>query len=148
MILVHDQHRKELAGGFRHTTNNRMEIMAALVGLRALKTPCVVTLYSDSQYLVESMTLGWVQQWKARGWHRGKEAKPIPNADLWRDLLDAAMSHEISFEWVKGHVGHRENERCDRLAVRAASQTQLPPDEGFEKAHSGAQAQPSLFEND
>ena len=120
-----------------------MEIMAAIVGLRALKTRSAVKLYSDSRYLAESMTKGWAQQWRANRWRRGKRGKAL-NSDLWEALLDLCARHEVEFIWVKGHQGNTENERCDRLSMQAAQRPDLPADPGYEpedEAHT-----PSLFD--
>lgn len=131
VVLLYDKHRKELSGGFRRTTNNRMEIMAALAGLRALKSPCAVTLLTDSQYLQKSMMLGWAKRWRANGWMRDREHK-ASNHDLWEQLLDVSATHQVKFKWVKGHAGNKENERCDELSTRAARQPDLPVDVGYE----------------
>ena len=132
VVLLYNGHRRELSGGFRLTTNNRMEMMAAIVGLEALKTRCRVTLSSDSQYLVDAITLGWAQRWRANGWLRNKKDRAV-NPDLWERLLDLCDQHEVTFRWVRGHAGNRENERCDRLATQAARQKDLPADTGYEK---------------
>lgn len=124
------EHRRELSGGFRLTTNNRMEILAAIVGLEALIRPCHVDLYSDSRYLVQAISDGWVEGWIRRGWKRGKNEK-VKNVDLWKRLMGAMESHEVVFHWVKGHAGHPENERCDALAVEAALGQDLPEDQGY-----------------
>ncbi len=124
------EHRRELSGGFRLTTNNRMEILAAIVGLEALIRPCHVDLYSDSRYLVQAISDGWVEGWIRRGWKRGKNEK-VKNVDLWKRLMEAMDSHEVVFHWVKGHAGHPENERCDVLAVEAALGRDLPEDQGY-----------------
>ncbi len=124
------EHRRELSGGFCMTTNNRMEILAAIVGLEALIRPCRVELYSDSQYLVKAITDGWVDGWIRRGWKRGKNEK-VRNVDLWKRLIAAMEPHEVNFHWVKGHAGHPENERCDALAVAASQGEALPEDEGY-----------------
>lgn len=124
------EHRRELSGGFRLTTNNRMEILAAIVGLEALIRPCHVDLYSDSRYLVQAISDGWVEGWIRRGWKRGKNEK-VKNVDLWKRLMEAMESHEVVFHWVKGHAGHPENERCDALAVEAALGRDLPEDQGY-----------------
>lgn len=131
VVLLYGQHRKELSGGFRLTTNNRMEMMAAIIGLRALKTRCSVTLYSDSQYLVESVTKGWAKRWRSNNWKRNKKEYAI-NPDLWEQVLDLCEQHEVEFQWVKGHAGNIENERCDCLAAKAAQEEDLPPDLGYE----------------
>jgi ribonuclease HI len=130
VILLYQGHRRELSGGYRKTTNNRMEIMAAIVGLEALKERCEVTLYSDSEYLVNAMSKGWIQRWRANGWKRNKREKVL-NPDLWERLLRLCELHEVQFSWVKGHGGTPENVRCDQLAVQAAQQPDLPVDEGY-----------------
>ena len=132
VVLRYGPHEKRLSAGFRRTTNNRMEIMAAIAGLEALKDPCRVTLYSDSKYLVDAMTLGWVTRWKANGWKRNKTDRAV-NVDLWERLLDACRPHDVRFQWVKGHAGHPENEACDALANQAATGPDLPPDEPYER---------------
>lgn len=131
IVLMYQQHRKELSGGFRLTTNNRMEMMAAIVGLEALKFPCEVRLYTDSRYLVDAMTQGWAKRWQANGWKRNKK-EMAKNPDLWQTLLELCQQHQVEFAWVKGHAGDPENECCDRLAVEAAQQSDLPPDLGYE----------------
>ncbi|NOZ21674.1 MAG: ribonuclease HI [Planctomycetes bacterium] len=130
-LLVHDKRRKEISGGFRRTTNSRMEIMAAIAAIKTLKRPCRATLYSDSKYLVDSMRLGWARRWRANGWRRNKRDL-AQNPDLWAELLDLCDQHEVEFVWVKGHADHPENQRCDDLAVGASQRTDLPPDEGYE----------------
>jgi ribonuclease HI len=132
VVMLYGQHRKELSGGFRLTTNNRMELFAAIVGLEALTSRCSVKLYSDSLYLVNGMRDGWALRWRSRGWWRTTKHKAV-NPDLWARLLDAAEHHDVEFLWVKGHAGNRENERCDRLAEGAATGKNLPPDEGYER---------------
>jgi ribonuclease HI len=131
VVMLYGKHRKELAGGFRLTTNNRMELFAAIVGLEALKSRCLVKLYSDSQYVVQAMREGWALRWRSRGWKRNKKDKAV-NPDLWARLLDASSRHDVEFLWVKGHAGIPENERCDYLAETAATGKDLPPDEGYE----------------
>ena len=124
-------HRRELSGGFKKTTNNRMEILAAIVGLEALIRPCQVELYSDSQYLVKAFNEHWIDGWIKKNWKRnGKE--PVKNTDLWKRLLAAMEPHTVTFHWVKGHAGHPENERCDKLATSAADGEDLLVDEGLE----------------
>ena len=120
VILRFGTAEKELSGGEASTTNNRMELLAAITGLRALKEPCEVTLYSDSQYLINGITKGWAQNWKKNGWRRGNK-EPALNPELWDELLTLCARHKVHFEWVRGHAGHPENERCDKLAVAAAS---------------------------
>ncbi|MCD7956595.1 MAG: ribonuclease HI [Lachnospiraceae bacterium] len=112
-------HEKELSQGYIKTTNNRMELMAAIVGLEALNRPCEVELYSDSQYLINAFNQHWLDGWIKRNWMRNK-TDPVKNVDLWKRLLAAAGPHRITWHWVKGHDGHPENERCDRLATSAA----------------------------
>ena len=112
-------HEREYSQGYIRTTNNRMELMAAIVGLEALNRPCEVRLYSDSKYLTDAFNQKWIEGWIRRGWKRGKN-EPVKNMDLWKRLLAAAEPHSIQFIWVKGHDGHPENERCDRLATAAA----------------------------
>ena len=112
-------HEKELSQGYIKTTNNRMELMAAIAGLEALKTNCDVTLYSDSKYLVDAFNKHWIEGWLAKDWKRGKN-EPVKNTDLWKRLLAAKEKHNVTFVWVKGHDGHEFNERCDRLATSAA----------------------------
>jgi len=131
-ILIYQGHKKELSGGYRQTTNNRMEIMAAIVGLEALRGKCEVTLYSDSEYLVKAMSRKWVQRWRAKGWKRNKREKAL-NPDLWERLLQLCEYHEVRFSWVKGHAGTPENVRCDELAMQAAQQPNLLADEGYAK---------------
>ncbi|HON12175.1 MAG: ribonuclease HI [Fibrobacter sp.] len=127
VILRYNGVEKELKGGFRNTTNNRMELMGAIKGLEALKEPCEVTIVTDSQYLVNAVEKGWAVKWKSRGWMRGKGEKAL-NPDLWDRLLTLLSKHKVHFEWVRGHQGHPENERCDRMAVEAASGKDLPED--------------------
>lgn len=129
-ILIHGIIRKELHGGFRMTTNNRMEIFVAIAGLEALKAPCKVRLHSDSKYLVDSMSKGWVRRWKEKGWWRTKKEKAL-NVDLWKRLLTACDKHQVEFVWVKGHAGNPENERADELSTLLLKRLDLPPDEGY-----------------
>lgn len=119
-ILRYGGAEKELSGGEAETTNNRMELMAAIAGLEALKERCAVTLYSDSKYLTDAIKCGWAVKWRANGWRRGRNA-PALNADLWERLLGLLENHEVEIVWVKGHAGHPENERCDRLAVEQSA---------------------------
>lgn len=126
-ILIYQGKSKEINGGFRKTTNNRMEIMAAIMGLEALKTPCKVTLLSDSKYLVDAMRKGWVRRWQANGWKRNKKDHAL-NTDLWARLLKLCERHDVEFKWTRGHAGTPENERCDYLANQAALKPNLPED--------------------
>jgi ribonuclease HI len=132
VVLRYAGRRKELCGGFRRTTNNRMEIYAAIRGLEALKEPCQVTLYSDSEYLVKAMTEGWAARWKQRGWMRNSK-EPALNPDLWQRLLALCEQHRVTFVWLRGHAGTPENERCDWLSRQALRQPDLPVDEGYER---------------
>ncbi|MBN2390598.1 MAG: ribonuclease HI [Anaerolineae bacterium] len=141
VVLRYGEHVRELAGGFRRTTNNRMEILAAIEGLRALKETCTVTLHSDSQYLVDAINKGWVKRWQAKGWMRNKKERAL-NIDLWLQLLPLLEKHNVTFVWVRGHVGNPDNERCDALAKQAAAQKNLPPDEVYEAEHAVRAAQP------
>ena len=118
-ILVYGRHEREISGGEERTTNNRMELRAAIEGLRALKEPCEVTLYSDSKYLVDAFTLGWVEDWERQNYRRGRSSE-VKNPDLWEELVTLCRVHTVSFVWVKGHNGHEYNERCDRLATAFA----------------------------
>ncbi len=115
-ILRYKDHEKELSGGEAVTTNNRMELMAAITALESLKEPCDVTLCSDSKYMIDAIEKKWVYKWKANGWMRNKK-DPALNPDLWQRLLDQLEHHNVTLVWVKGHAGHPENERCDALAV-------------------------------
>jgi ribonuclease HI len=126
-ILRCDGREKELSGGFRNTTNNRMELMGAIVALEALKEPCEAVVTTDSQYLVNAVEKGWVYGWKAKGW-RGSNKKPVKNIDLWERLLVSLARHKVTFRWIRGHAGHVENEQCDMLAVDAISAPHLPED--------------------
>ncbi len=132
VLLAPPNHRKELSGGFRLTTNNRMELMAVCVGLEALKVePCDVTVYSDSQYVVNAVEKGWVFGWERKGF------KDKKNPDLWRRFLAVYRRHRVNFVWVKGHADIPENERCDRLAVAAANGADLPEDAGYSPQEPG-----------
>jgi ribonuclease HI len=131
VVLKYKGHRRELSGGFRCTTNNRMELLAAIEALRALKTRCDVTLHTDSRYLVDGITKGWAKRWRANDWMRNKKDEAL-NPDLWGTLLDLCAKHNVKFVWVKGHAGNPENERCDELVKQAAKQPNLPPDAVYE----------------
>ena len=122
-------HERELSAGYQRTTNNRMELMAAIVGLEALLRPCQVELYSDSKYLVDAFNQHWIDSWIKKGWKRGKKEKK-KNVDLWQRLLKAKAPHQVTFIWVKGHAGHPLNERCDTLATTAADGENLLVDPG------------------
>jgi ribonuclease HI len=130
-VLRFGGRRRELSGGFRRTTNNRMELLAAICALEALKEPCAVALHSDSRYVVQAMTDGWLDAWQRRGW-KTAEKKPVANRDLWERLLATAALHEVAWHWVRGHSGVRENERCDALANAAAAGKVLAVDHCYE----------------
>ncbi len=131
VVIVGQNSTKELHGGFRLTTNNRMELMACIVALREIKTKDKkITLFSDSSYVVNGMTKGWAKNWRRNGWIKS-DRKPAVNPDLWSELLDLAEGLDVRFNWVKGHAGNPLNERCDQLAVASARQADLPPDNGY-----------------
>lgn len=115
-ILVYMNYKKEMSGGEKETTNNRMELMAAIEGLSALKEPCKVKLVSDSKYLIDGLSKGWARSWKSKGWKKS-DGKQALNIELWEKLLELEDYHDIEYEWVKGHAGHPYNERCDEMAV-------------------------------
>jgi ribonuclease HI len=121
------EHVREYSGGYKKTTNNRMELMAAIIGLESLTKPCEVKLYSDSQYVVKAFNDHWLDGWIKKGWKRGKN-EPVKNIDLWKRLLAAKEQHNVTFIWVKGHDGHLQNERCDVLATTAADGDDLAED--------------------
>lgn len=130
VVLLYGTARKELSGGFQRTTNNRMEVLAVIKGLEALKEPCNVFLYSDSKYVVDAIEKGWVVKWKQNGWMRNKKERAL-NVDLWERLLVLLERHRVNFRWVKGHADNPENERCDQLAREALRQDNLPEDENY-----------------
>lgn len=128
VVLSCGPHRKELSGGFRNTTNNRMELLAVIVGLEAIKRQnAQVNVYSDSSYVVKAVNEGWLSNWQKKGLHKQK------NADLWERFLVISRKHQLRFFWIKGHAGHPENERCDQLATTAAMSDTLAVDEWFEE---------------
>lgn len=120
-------HERELSAGYKKTTNNRMELLAAIRGLEALTKPCQVTLYSDSKYLVDAFNQNWIDSWIKRGWKKA-DKKPVKNIDLWKRLLEVMQPHSVTYVWVKGHDGHPQNERCDHLATTAADGEELLED--------------------
>lgn len=115
-ILMYGPHKKELSGGEKSTTNNRMELTGVIRGLQALTEPCIVELYSDSKYVIDALQKGWARGWKARGWVKA-DKKPALNADLWEVLLGLCDTHKVNLHWVKGHASNPYNNRCDELAV-------------------------------
>lgn len=131
-VIIRGGSRTELSGGFRLTTNNRMELTACIQGLRALGTGEErVTVFSDSRYIVDAVEKGWARRWRERGWMRDSTHIAL-NHDLWAELLDIIENRDVRFVWVRGHAGNRENERCDELAREAAKRPDLPPDHGYE----------------
>ena len=134
-VLIYGSRRKEISGGFRKTTNNRMEILAAIKALQALNSDkrWKVKLHSDSKLLSDSINLGWADRWRKNGWKRNKKDKAL-NSDLWAMLLEEIKKHDIEFIWVAGHVGITENELCDRLCKAAAEEPDLPPDIEYENS--------------
>ncbi len=114
-VLKYKGHRKEISGGERRTTNNRMELLAIIEGLESLKRPCTVVVYTDSRYISDAINKGWLTGWKRRGWKRAGN-KPLKNMELWKRLASLIRRHKVKFVWIKGHSGHEENERCDTLA--------------------------------
>ncbi len=131
VVLLSGKHRRELSGGFRLTTNNRMELTAAIEALKALKSTSKATLHSDSQYLVNGISKGWAKKWRANGWMRNKK-DPALNPDLWQQLLELCEKHDVTFVWVKGHAGIAENERCDQLTQEAIKSGNLAIDAAYE----------------
>lgn len=129
VVMTTDKgHYKEISMGFRRTTNNRMELLSVITALEMLKAPSKnVTIFSDSKYVVDAIEKGWLRSWEKKNFDKKK------NPDLWRRFLRAVKPHSVKFQWIKGHAGHEQNERCDRLAVAAASQPNLPPDTGYEE---------------
>ena len=132
VVLLYQGHRRELSGGFRRTTNNRMELRAAVEGLSSLKEKCKVTLHTDSEYVANAINQGWALRWQKNGWMRNKKDKAV-NPDLWEKLLQQCGQQEVRFVWVRGHAGNPENERCDQLAVEAGAQPNLPADVIYER---------------
>ena len=140
VVMSYKGKRKELSGGFRNTTNNRMELMACIHALKALKRESKATIFSDSKYVVDSINNGWAQRWRQNGW-KTESKRTVENVDLWRHLLALIEKHDVEVVWVKGHGGKPENERCDQLAQRAARGNNLQIDTGFE-----GQDKPNLFD--
>ncbi len=123
-------HEKEITAGYKNTTNNRMELMAVIVGLEALKKPCEVEITSDSKYVVDAFNQNWIEGWVKKNWkNSGKQ--PVKNKDLWQRLLKAKEPHNVKFIWIKGHAGHEFNERCDKMAVASSNGEYVLNDEGF-----------------
>lgn len=129
-ILDWNGQEKTLVGGHSHTTNNRMELLAVIRALETLNRPCVVNIYTDSQYVLNAIEKGWLEGWKKKGWKTAAK-KPVKNQDLWTQLSKLLEQHKAKFHWVRGHSGHPENERCDALANAQAGLGELPPDPGY-----------------
>jgi ribonuclease HI len=140
-VMLFGEKRRELSGGYRLTTNNRMELTACISALRELKSSSSVLLYSDSKYVVDGMKKGWAKRWRANRWMRNKRER-VENSDLWSQLLQLCEKYEVAFHWVTGHAGHPENERCDKLSKQAARRKNLPPDVEFERLQ---REQPTLL---
>jgi ribonuclease HI len=136
VVIQNGKKSKELSGGYRLTTNNRMELMACIVGLSEFETPVSVTLYSDSKYVVNGITKGWAKRWQKNGWMRTKTEAAV-NPDLWERLLEQCDRHDVGLVWVKGHAGNQGNERCDTLATMEASKKHLPRDVTYEDIRRG-----------
>jgi ribonuclease HI len=132
VVLMYGAAKKELSEGYEKTTNNRMELLAVIRGLEALKEPCRVNLYSDSKYVVDAIEKGWVVKWKQNGWMRNKKER-ASNVDLWEQLLVMLAKHQVKFIWVKGHADNPWNERCDELARMAIQKGDLKEDENYGK---------------
>ncbi|MFT4177228.1 MAG: ribonuclease HI [Luteolibacter sp.] len=131
VVMVFGKHRREISAGFKRTTNNRMELLAAIAALETLTEPCEVELHSDSRYLIDAITKKWIEGWKRKSWVTAGKS-PVKNRDLWERLLAAAAIHKVDWRWVKGHAGHKENERCDELANLAITGQYLLEDTGFD----------------
>jgi ribonuclease HI len=131
-ILKYKDRRKEISAGYRKTTNNRMELMAIIKALSSLKNSCQVILFTDSQYIVDSVTQGWAIRWREKDWQRNKKERAL-NPDLWEKLLDLFEKHKIEMRWIKGHAGEKENERADLLATQAVKGKHLLIDQYYEK---------------
>ncbi len=133
IVIIHSDRKKEICGGYRLTTNNRMELMGCIVALQELKQKdAPITLYSDSSYVVNGINKGWAKNWRKNGWIKS-DKKPAMNQDLWAELLTLTEDLDIIFRWVKGHAGNPNNERCDQLAVASANKRNLPVDAGYER---------------
>lgn len=129
-VMLFGDHRKELQQGYQMTTNNRMELLGAIIGLETLSRSCSVDLYSDSTYVVNAMSKGWLAGWQRRGWKTSSK-QSVKNQDLWQRMVAAVAGHDVRWHWVKGHSGDPENERCDTLAVAAANSAELLEDVGY-----------------
>jgi ribonuclease HI len=132
VVIIDGDNRREISGGYRKTTNNRMELSGAIAGLKEFEKPSKIMLRTDSQYVVKGIMEGWAKKWRKGGWMRTRN-EPAENYDLWKELLELSEKHDVIFEWVKGHAGHTENERCDELARAASAKSGLAPDENYEQ---------------
>jgi ribonuclease HI len=137
-VMRYGARQKEIVGGYRLTTNNRMEIVAAIAALQTLKERCRVKLHTDSKYLADSINHGWATRWKVKNWAKGTRQRR--NADLWQRMLELCSHHDVSFVWVRGHNGDPLNERCDTLSVQAAQAKGLPADKPFEELYQKAKS--------
>jgi len=135
VLIRENGSQRTLSEGFRKTTNNRMELMAVIAGLKAVKPGKTVQVFSDSKYIVDALNKGWVERWKKNGWQRNRK-EAAQNVDLWEELLKVSAGRKVTFSWVKGHDGHRENERVDRLAVDASRETGLSVDRAYETGNT------------
>ena len=144
VVVIKGNQREEYAKGYKLTTNNRMELLAAIIGLESLKQSSQVTLYTDSKYVSDAINLGWADTWRAKGWRKSGRGKVL-NIDLWKRLLSLLDKHDVTFKWVKGHAGNPNNERCDQLAVKAAKGRNLSRDTGYEASQEENNKQRSLF---
>lgn len=138
VIIEMDGKREEYFGGFRLTTNNRMELTAAIIGLQKITGNKNIRLFSDSRYLVDGMEKGWAKTWQSHRWRKADKSRAV-NIDLWQQLLNLCEQHDVKFVWVEGHSGHPQNERCDKLAMKARGQKNLPIDPGYELPSSPQQ---------
>ena len=135
VVIIEGNKRKEFSCGYRRTTNNRMELMACIAGLKAVKKPVSIVLYSDSKYVVNGIAKGWAKRWQKNDWMR-TETERAKNPDLWESMLELCDYHRVQFRWVKGHAGNPENEKCDRLAVSAAKRKKLLVDNVYEEGRN------------
>ncbi len=136
VVMLTAEKRRELSAGYRRTTNNRMELLAAITGLETLRFPCRVTLFTDSEYMANGITKGWAAKWRKNGWRKADKS-PVANPDLWERLLNLCETHEVTYSWVRGHTGDTENERCDELSVAAAKAAELLVDGEYERQNAG-----------
>lgn len=130
-VFVYGEHSKELSKGYRHTTNNRMELLGIIEPMESLKEPCEVHAVTDSQYITNAINKGWIDNWVKKGWKTAAK-KPVKNQDLWNRLIELMNKHSLTIEWVRGHNGHPMNESCDDLAVSAREGTNLAEDKGYD----------------